>query len=398
MQAMEPRNPIDAVMHCDPYPYYARLLSGPPLYYDNAVRLWIACSAATVAEIFASSVCRVRPMSEPIPALISGSPAGEIFGSLVRMNDGARHDQPKLALERALASLPSAEVDARARYFARQSVPPMGDTRALSTWMLDTPVTVVADLLGFADDARPTVATWTREFVACLSPLSTSEQFAAANAAASLLRLRMQSLLQSTQPQSGSLLARVRAQAEAVSWADSTAIIANLVGLLSQTYEATSGLIGNAIVALATHPRLIDEVRARADGWDQLVHETSRYDSPVQNTRRYIVERTRIAEVDLEPGSAILLVLAAANRDPHANRCPQEFRLDRSNRCVFTFSRGAHACPGEALARTIAAAAVAVLFETLPNGWLRQIAWSWRPSANGRLSVFRSLNESGAHS
>ena len=314
------------------------------------------------------------------------------------MNDGARHDLPKLALERALGSLPLTEVAARARYLARQSVPAAGDTRALSTWMLNTPITVVADLLGFADDAQPTVATWTREFVACLSPLSTSEQLAAASAAASLLRSRMQSLLQSTQPQSGSLLAQVRTQAEAVGWGDGTAIIANLVGLLSQTYDATSGLIGNAIVALATHPCLIDEVRVRADGWDQLVYETSRYDPPVQNTRRYIVERTCLAEVDLEPGSAVLLVLAAANRDPRANPSPQEFRLNRPNRCVFTFSRGAHACPGEALARTIAAAALAVLFEALPNGWLRQLAWSWRPSANGRLPVFQSLTESGAGS
>jgi cytochrome P450 len=398
MQAMEPRNPIDAVTHPDPYPYYARLLAGPPLHYDNELRLWIACRAVIVSEIFASPDCRVRPMAEPIPALISGSPAGEIFGALVRMNDGARHDQPKLALERALASPPLTEVDARARHLARQSVPAAGDARALSTWICDIAVIVVADLLGFADDTLPTLATWTREFAACLSPLSTSEQLAAASAAASRLRSRMQFLLQSTQPASSSLLAQIRDQAEAVRWTDSTAVIANLVGLLSQSYEATAGLIGNAIVALATRPRLIEEVRARADGWDQLVYETSRFDSPVQNTRRYIVHRTRLAGVDLEPGSAVLLVLAAANRDPNANPCPHEFRLDRSNRCVFTFSRGAHACPGEALARTIAAAAVSILIETPPNNWLWQITWSWRPSANGRLPVFQSINESVASS
>jgi cytochrome P450 len=102
-----------------------------------------------------------------------------------------------------------------------------------------------------------------------------------------------------------------------------------------------------------------------------------------------VVERTRIAGIELEPGSTILLVLAAANRDPSANSCPHEFRLDRPDRCVFSFSRGAHACPGETLAQGIAAAALPVLFETLGSNWLGRLTWVRRPSANGRLPVFQ---------
>jgi cytochrome P450 len=172
--------------------------------------------------------------------------------------------------------------------------------------------------------------------------------------------------------------------------------VANLIGLLSQTYEATAGLIGNAIVALASNPGLIDEVQARGDGWSQLVHETSRHDPAVQNTRRYVAQRTRIAGNDLEPDSVLLLVLAAANRDPSVNPAPHEFRLDRPGRQVFTFSRGTHACPGELLGRSIAAAALAVLFEKVPDGWLRRLAWSWRPSVNARIPLFHFADESGA--
>jgi hypothetical protein len=39
MVFMEPTNPIKAVTHRDPYPYYARLLAGPPLYFDEELRL-----------------------------------------------------------------------------------------------------------------------------------------------------------------------------------------------------------------------------------------------------------------------------------------------------------------------------------------------------------------------
>jgi len=107
---MEPTNPIDAVTHPNPYPYYGRLLSGPALHYDQELRLWIAASATTISEVFDSSSCRVRPTIEPVPAALRGLPTGEIFAHLMRMTDGGRHDQPKIAVERALASIPAVDI------------------------------------------------------------------------------------------------------------------------------------------------------------------------------------------------------------------------------------------------------------------------------------------------
>src|SRR5208282_826668 len=135
--------------------------------------------------------------------------------------------------------------------------------------------------------------------------------------------------------------------------------------------------------------------RVLTDGWDQLVHETSRYDSPVQNTRRFVVEPTTIGGVDLVPGAVVLLVLAAANRDSHANLDPERLRLERPDRCVFSFSRGAHACPGEALARTIAATALSMLFDAMPDGALARLTWTYKPSTNGRLPIFHNVNTIG---
>jgi len=392
MPAMKPTNPINAVTHRDPYPYYQSLLAGPLLYYDEALRLWVAAHASTVSEVFASRACRVRPINEPVPVALDGLPAGEIFRHLVRMTDGSGHDQPRLALERALASIPASEVATQARQAAARALPATMDPAALSAWMFDTPIAVVADLLGFPTDERSAIAHWTREFVACLSPLSTPEQLATASAAASLLRSRIQSLLGSPEPNSGSLVSRVRAHAGSVGWMDNASIVANLIGLLSQTYEATAGLIGNSIVALASQPPLLDDVRARFDGWHLLVQEISRHDSPVQNTRRFVVEPIVIAGVDLRPGAVVLLVLAAANRDRNANPQPEKFLLDRGHRCVFSFGRGAHACPGDALARNIAATALAALFEAMPEGALARLAWTWKPSTNGRLPVFHKVD------
>jgi cytochrome P450 len=389
---MEPVNPIAAASHPNPYPYYESLIDGPPLYFDQEIRMWIAAHANSVSEVFATRACRVRPAAEPVPAALEGRPAGEIFEHLVRMIDADRHGPPKLAIERALSSIPASDLVFRAQATAQRMLPATLDMAALMGWVYETPIAVVAELLGLPTEEQTSIASDVRDFVASLAALSTPSQLEDAHAAALRLRCRLQDLLDSTEPDCASLVARVLRSAQSVGWTDKFAVVANLVGLLSQTYEATAGLIGNSLVALATHPGLMEEVRSRVNGWQELVHETSRYESPVQNTRRYVVESTTLGGIHLKPGAAILLVLAAANRDPSANHEPQRFLLDRPNRRLFTFSRGAHACPGEAIARHIAVSALCALDGRFDNCALAQLAWTWKPSTNARLPLFHPAN------
>jgi cytochrome P450 len=389
---MEPTNPIAAVTHANPYPYYESLLDGPSLYFDQELRMWVAAHANSVSQVFLDPCCRVRPVAEPVPAALEGRPAGEIFRHLVRMIAGDRHDRAKLALERALSSIPATEVVTRANQTAEQTLPATLVPEALTAWVYETPVAVVADLLGLPPDERSTIACEVRDFVASLSPLSTPDQLVDANTAALRLRSRLQDALDSLEHTSDGLMSRALSSSRNVGWTNKDAIVSNLVGLLSQSYEATAGLIGNSIVALASQPRLLDEVRTRVDGWQLLVLETSRYESPVQNTRRFVVESTSLGGIDLKPGAAILLVLGAANRDPRANPEPERFLLERANRSVFTFGRGTHACPGEAIARGIAACALSILDRHLSTPVLARLAWTWKPSTNGRLPIFQSAN------
>jgi cytochrome P450 len=386
---MNPLHALDAASHPDPYPYYASLRAGAPLIHDQALNLWIASRASTVAEVFASPDCRVRPVTEPVPLALLGSPAGEVFGHLIRMNDGPAQVLGKGVLERALAGLPASVISAQSRHLASLALPALTDTDALNDWIFRTPVATVAALLGFTTRAARDLADLVRDFVACLSPSSTHGQRAQAGLAAHMLQTELRARL-GADLASDSLLGHLRHQAQAAHWTDEAAILANLVGLLSQTYDATAGLLGNSIVALASHTGLLQAVRERAGGWQHLVQETSRHDPSVQNTRRFVYKPTRIAGVELDAGSNILLVLAAANRDPQVNHRPDEFLLDRPDRCVFSFSRGAHACPGQALATTLSGAALELLFDQHDEQDLRRLTWSYRLSANGRLPVFRN--------
>ncbi|MGJ7557941.1 cytochrome P450 [Variovorax sp. RB3P1] len=383
MNSDTPADPVAAATHADPYPYYATLREGPPLAWNDALRVWVASRADVVTQVLqAQGALRVRPAAEPVPGTIVGSAAGEVFGHLVRMNDGAAHAAHRPALQRALAGLDLHAVREAALQVA-QRVP---QRQPLSDTLFSMPVQSAAHLLGFADDALPQVDRWMRDFVACLSPLSTAGQLQDASAAAGALMTRFEALVAGAPPRHGTLLHGVLAD----SAPPSRALLANLVGLLSQTCDATAGLLGNSLVAVMREPSLREAVRTR-DGLQAVVEETARHDPSVQNTRRFAVAAVAIAGTTLAEGDAVLVLLASAQRDPLFNPDPDRFMPVRAQRRMLGFGHGVHACPGQALACTLAAAGLQALLARMPATDLaaqRLHGWRYRPSANARIPVF----------
>jgi len=86
--AIIPRNPIEAVTHVNPYPYYADLVRRKPLYYDKTLKFWVASSADAVTAILTHDMCRLRPAAEPVPKVPLYSPAADIFRHMMRVTDG----------------------------------------------------------------------------------------------------------------------------------------------------------------------------------------------------------------------------------------------------------------------------------------------------------------------
>lgn len=388
--------PLSAVSQRNPYPYYQNLLEGPGLCFDEKLQCWVASSAAVVDEIFTHPDCAVRPTAEPVPPALSGSSAAAVFAQLIRMNEGTRHAGPKLALQQALGSLNLGAIQERSAYFSNLLAHQHGlpDSAALTPWMQDLPIYVVGDLLGFKEQELAQLSLWMADFVRCLSPLSSADELAAASVAARALLQRFQALLEFGSLQNESLLSRVQAEAKLSGWGDQDALLANLIGLCSQTYEATAGLIGNAIVALLTQPQLLQQLRTDPQLVANMLEEVCRFDPPIQNTRRFVTQACTIAGTQLQAGDSILLLLAAASRDPQANPKPHEFIQQREARRLFGFGHGRHACPGQHIALTIATAAIQNLLQLAPELDAAGLRWTYRVSPNARIPLFTSNQES----
>lgn len=331
------------------------------LKWETERGLWLAEGTALVEEVLNHPALRVRPVAEPVPRALAGGGAAQVFGALVRMNDGERHAAPKLALQRALAAfaqppaLPAVAGVSVAQERARLVAGRLLERGSpIGVWVFDAPVSTVASLLGFAEAQLPALARWMGEFVACLSPLSNAAQIDQAHAASLRLLAAMRELLR--QAPAGSLAAAVAREAATAGWGDDHAILANLVGLLSQTYEATAGLLGNCLVAL-------QQGAGRGDA-AQLVAQVMQTDPPILHTRRFAAERCVVGGVAVEAGQGILVMLGAAGRG---------------------FGHGRHACPGQQLAQHIVAGCI----EALGSKPLPQLTWTYRASANARLPEFQ---------
>jgi len=256
----------------------------------------------------------------------------------------------------------------------------------LADFAFRLPAYVVGSLLGVPPDMLEQLTGLVGDFVGCLAPASSADQLERGKRAAAQLIDNFRSLLRAQQDQAAEgLLATLAREAQRVGRDASDTIIANGIGFLSQAYEATAGLIGNTWLALAEDPGLRRMAAAGPSLLGDVILEVLRYAPPIQNTRRFLAQDATIAGQAMRAGDIVLVVLAAANRDPQLNPQPARFDIHRSDRRSFTFGRGPHACPGDALAPAIALAGVEQLIAA--DMVLDQATISYRASANARIPI-----------
>lgn len=122
--------------------------------------------------------------------------------------------------------------------------------------------------------------------------------------------------------------------------------------LFAAGQETTVRLLGSAVQVLAEDAELQAELRADRELIPNFVEESLRTESPVRGDFRMAKVPVTIGGVDLPAGTIVMLINAAANRDPSRFTDPHVFDVRRANaRHHVSFGRGVHSCPGAPLAR-----------------------------------------------
>ena len=328
-----PRHVLAAPSHPRPYAWYAQMRRTNPLYFDQRLELWVASGAALVREALGQAALRVRPPAEPVPAALRGTPTGEVFAQLVRMNDGAFHARQRPAVAAAAARWDGSSVAEASAAAVRDLAPRLSADALLAA----IPVQAMARLLGLPATELDATVAWVQAFTRGIAPGADAQAIAAADAASVALMAQGE--------REG--LDRVRA--------------ANRIALMQQALDATAGLIGNAIHALQLAGAQPLEGAA-------FVEQVARRDPAIHNTRRFAAEDLVLRGQRIAAGQGVVLVL-----------------VDEEE--ALGFGHGSHACPGERIALQIAAAALRTLQST---GALRAFGpvRGYRPLPNARIPLF----------
>jgi cytochrome P450 len=130
---------------------------------------------------------------------------------------------------------------------------------------------------------------------------------------------------------------------------------------LSAGIDTTVYGLGNALYCFAGHPEQWNVLRENPGLIRAAFEEVLRFEAPVQSFFRTTTRKVDVGGVRVGEGEKVLLLFAAANRDPRRWDKPDVFDVRRRATGHMTFGTGIHGCVGQAVARLESEAIFAAL-------------------------------------
>ncbi len=140
--------------------------------------------------------------------------------------------------------------------------------------------------------------------------------------------------------------------------------------LLIAGHESTVSLMATSVLTMLRDPRQWTALGDDPTRALRVIEETLRFDPPAQLLGRVAAEEMTIGKTLIPKGDTMIVLLAAAHRDPAANPNPDVFDPDRAAIRHLGFGHGAHFCLGAPLVRLEASIALSAVTKRFPNAEL----------------------------
>jgi cytochrome P450 len=131
--------------------------------------------------------------------------------------------------------------------------------------------------------------------------------------------------------------------------------------------ETTTRLIGWTGKVLSEHPEQRAELVKNPALIPNAIEELLRYEPPGPAVARYVRRDIELHGQRVPAGSAMVLIVASANRDERRYPDGDRFDIHRQGPPHITFGRGIHSCLGSALARVEGRVALDELLKRFPT-------------------------------
>ncbi len=233
------------------------------------------------------------------------------------------------------------------------------------------PVTIICDLLGVPKEDEPRFSVWSNILVATLNPdptVLTPEFLQQVAQAMTEIQTYMAELIAAHRANPGDdLLSAMITDHDPGAPMDEADLISTSILLLIAGHETTVNLITNGMLTLLRNPDVLDTLRHDPDFVVAVVEELLRFEPPVQFLPRTTTAPIPIGGMVIPGDVPMMLMTAAANRDPHRFADPERFHPGRPDNEHLGFGGGIHYCFGAPLARLEAQVALAEMARRLVN-------------------------------
>ncbi len=137
--------------------------------------------------------------------------------------------------------------------------------------------------------------------------------------------------------------------------------------ILGAAHETTVGGIGGMLYHVTKNAAIRDQLIADPSLIENAVEEAIRLEAPLPGLGRMLTDDAVVDGVAMPRGDRVMLLFAAANRDPDVFECPEDFRVDRTNNRHLGFGAGIHRCVGAPLARLEMRVVLEEVLRRMPN-------------------------------
>ncbi|HYO71699.1 MAG TPA: cytochrome P450 [Archangium sp.] len=345
----------------DPYSGYARMLREAPVHFCEPWGAWLVTRYADVTAGFRDlrlSSARTSQfatgMSDEVRKMME--PLARNLASWTLFLDAPSHTRMRGLINKAFtprmieALRPSIRTTVEELLDAARGKERM---EIISELANPLPVIIIGEMLGLPREDRHRLKRWSDQLAGLIGTgRPTQEQVAAGLNAILDFEAYFRTLIaqRRTQPTNDLLSALVHAE-EKGNLLSEQELLSTCTMLLFGGHETTTNLIGNGLLALLRHPEQWELLCASPELLPGAVEEFLRYDPPVQFTNREAGVDMEIGGQAIRKGERVMLMMAAANRDPAHFKDPDRLDVRREELRHMTLGMGPHYCVGAALAR-----------------------------------------------
>jgi cytochrome P450 len=386
---------LDPEFARDPYPLYEVLLERHRVYWSPTLEYWFVSGYEEIKGVL---MAPSRFSSEGWDQLyLQQLPAGRqaeltnleahfAFPSLVAA-DPPQHTRLRRLVHRAFtprAVEPLREAITSTVAQLLDDVDRAGSFDVVSDLAIPLPITVFAHTFGIPPERHEMLKTTSADFTRFVSNVQPKwEDASQSDRSLGEFRGYLLKLLRDRREYPRDDLATILVSADEQGDALSDDELLSLCAhLLIAGHETTTNLIANGMLALLSHPAQLEALREHPEYQGAAIEEMLRWQTPLQRVKRMATERAVIGDTQIEAGQRLMLLIGAANRDPHVFDKASDFDIVRSRPPHLALGHGIHFCVGAGLARVEAEVAFASLIDRYPR--LRLLA-DWQPTWNPSL-------------